>query len=119
MAVRTRPGDTLLTRMPYLAHSMASVCAMFRTPALEAPYGADDYAVDRAGLLDNLVDGGRYARLVGDVCRNRKQTAGELLGRRGEVFPGFRKVNGVDLGGIVEEAAFCDAEADAAVRARD
>jgi hypothetical protein len=41
MAVLTSPGETLLTRMPYFAHSIANVCVILRTPAFEAPYGAE------------------------------------------------------------------------------
>jgi len=41
MAVFTSPGETELTRMLYCAHSIARVCTILRTPAFEAPYGAD------------------------------------------------------------------------------
>lgn len=41
MAVLTRPGETLLTRMPYCAHSIANVCVILRTPPSVAPYGAE------------------------------------------------------------------------------
>jgi hypothetical protein len=37
IAVLASPGLKLLTLMPYLAHSIASVCVMFRALAFDAP----------------------------------------------------------------------------------
>ena len=71
-----------------------------------------DHAVDRTGLLDDLVHGRRDGGFLGHVGLEREELVGIPVGDGREVVPRRADVDGVDAGGAVGKTAVCDAEAD-------
>jgi hypothetical protein len=83
------------------------------------PPRINNHAIQTPRLVQDLIHGLLYAFLLGDICLHGEDPAGVPLGERGEVVAGGGDVDAVDLGGVVCETAFGDAEADAPVCAGD
>lgn len=71
------------------------------------------HAVEAAGLLKDLVDGGLDGGFLGHVGLECEDAVGEFCGHGGEFVACVADVDGVDCCGAVGEAAVCYSEADA------
>lgn len=81
--------------------------------------GVDDHAVKGPSFLHDLFQRRDHGLLLGNVGGDCPKLATEAFGHLLELIAGLGQIDRVDRFGTVDEAAFCDAEADASVGASD
>lgn len=120
MSISTRRRNWTLNTHVYSKQLLNLLVGKVKCSFVLRPARIRDHAVQRASLLDNLVDSLGHALLGRDVSLNGEEAAGITLGDGIKIVAGLvGYVDGVDAGGAVVQAALSDAQADTTVGARD